>query len=96
MNNVVTAITLFVFISIIIYGGIITLGQIQHANIGNCAYNSTGSLVNCSLSDAQYTQQTASASTSSYMFVSLQTILWLLVLGIFVAVGYMLMKTNKH
>ncbi len=94
-NNLLTLIVLFAFISIIIYTAIISLGQIQNANLGTCALNSTGSLVNCSLSNAQYTQQTTSATTSTYYFNTLQLVLWLLILGIFSSAGYLLLKTNK-
>lgn len=94
-NNLLTLISLFVFLSIILFGAVITLGQIQHANLGDCATNSTGGLENCSLSTAQYNQQTASASTSSYMFNTLQLILLLLVVAIFVSAGYLLIRAGK-
>ena len=81
MANVVSLIALFVLVSAILYTTIIVLGLVHDTNVGNCAYNVNHTLENCSLSNADFDQQQASAEQSSYMFKVLGYMSWFIVIA---------------
>jgi len=67
MSNVIELIFVFV---IVLVGGFFALSSLANTSsiaMGNCAYNDSGSLVNCSLSNRDY--QMLNATQSNYVLV---------------------------
>jgi hypothetical protein len=73
MKELVGLIFTFVIIAVAITVGLSSISTIHSTNIGNCVINSSGGLVNCSLSDNDFNalnqSSTASANTFSTLIV---------------------------
>ena len=96
MKDLVNLIFLFVILSVGIYAGFAAIATIHSTNTGNCAYNASGSLVNCSLSDADFKQQNASAVAASQMYTTMSVFLWIPIAAILIGMMLLFLKPRRR
>lgn len=96
MTNVLE--TVFMFFIVIAAGlvGLTVLSQTHSLAEGNCAYNSTGSLVNCSLSDNDYKLINTTATQYGTIFSTFTPLTYVLavcvIIAIFMALAFLTRK----
>jgi hypothetical protein len=95
MKEVIALILLFVVVGVAIYSGLGALQTIDYVNTNGCAYNSTGYLENCSLSNAQYDQFNKTTTSFAYMFQTLGVIQWIGIALILIAALLLFVKYVK-
>jgi hypothetical protein len=88
MKEAIGFIILFVIVSVAIIAGQSTIGVIYSTNVGNCAYNSTGSLVNCTLTDSDYQLLNKTSTLQYTAFTTLSWSTFLIVIAFIAALLY--------
>lgn len=95
MSNVIE--TAFIFF-IVAVAGFLALTQLSQTNklaVGNCAYNETGSLVNCSLSDRDYQLINSTAEQYGLIFSVLSPMIWVLAVAVILSILMLLVSATK-
>lgn len=95
MTNVIG--TAFIFFTVIVaaFIALTTLSQTHSLAQGNCAYNATGSLVNCSLSNNDYTLINTTATQYGTIFSTFSPVIWVLAVLVIVVVFLALANVLK-
>ena len=95
MKQGVLLICLLFLLATCLYVAVFSFGQIQKTNVGNCTYNSTGYLENCSSSNQQYDQQIASSTQALTYTTILGYLFWLIVACIIGSIIFTLTRRKK-
>jgi hypothetical protein len=85
---------LFAIFGIAIYALLGGLSIIHSANVGDCAPDVNGTIVNCSLSDDDYAQLNKTSTILGQTTQIESTMLWVILLGVIVS-GAVLLRRKK-
>jgi hypothetical protein len=77
---------------VLMYVGVSSLGAVYSANTNGCVFDENNTLHNCSQSDFAYYQQNKTMETMIPMINVGTNMIWLLVLGVFIAVTGLIYK----
>jgi len=86
---------LFAIFGVAVYASIGALSAIHSVNIGDCATDENGTLVNCSLSDADYMQLNKTATIIGATTQIETSMIWVLLMGVIIS-GMLLLKRKKQ
>jgi len=95
MTNFVEVLFIFVIFCVASFSLIGSISTIHSINIGDCAPDVNGTLVNCSLSDSDYNLLNKTETAYTQTFAMSTPLIWVLVAGVFIG-GLMLLNSLRR